>query len=140
MTRVVLDANVLVSALISPGGTPARILELWREDEFVLLVSESILGELERVLIQARLRRYGLTAARAARLLRGLRQFAIVVNEGPEIEDNIRDPDDRKFLACARAGRADYVVTGDEDLLSLGECGCTPIVSPADFVRLMGEE
>ena len=137
MTRVVLDSNVLVSALISPGGVPARVLDLWRGDQFVLLVSEPILDELARVLAQPKLRRYGLSASRVARVMRCLRQFAIVVEADPGVGEVVRDQDDQKFVDCAVVGRADYLVTGDQDLLSLGRHAGIAIVSPAAFVSAM---
>jgi len=138
MTRAVLDVNVLVSALISPSGTPAQILRLWREEKFVLVMSEPVLDELERVMAEPRLRRrYGLTPSRVARLLRGLRQFAIVTRGELEVGGVVRDPEDHKLLACAVEGSADYLVTGDDDLLSLGEYESVPIISPAAFVRAM---
>jgi len=136
MTRAVVDTNVLVSALINPRGTPAKVLSLWRDHRFVLLISESILDEVGRVLAQPRLqRRYGLSPSRVTRLLRALRQFAVVVEDGPGIGGVVRDPEDQKFVDCAVAGHADYLVTGDDDLLSLGEHGGVQIVSPTAFVQ-----
>ena len=138
MTRAVIDTNVLVSALISPAGTPAKVLDLWRDRRFVLLISEPILGELARVLAQPRLRRrYGLNPSRVRRLLRGLRQFGIVVEHDEGVSGVVRDAQDQKFVDCAVAGRADYLVTGDDDLLSLGEHGSIRIVSPAAFAEAM---
>jgi len=140
MTRAVLDVNVLISALIAPSGIPARILELWREEKFVLLVSEPILDELERVLAEPRLRRrHGLAPSRVARLLRGLRQFAVVTPGELKLSGLLRDEADHKFLACAVEGQADYLVTGDEDLLTLAEYKGIPILSPAAFVRAMAD-
>jgi putative PIN family toxin of toxin-antitoxin system len=136
MTRAVIDTDVLVSALINPRGTPAKVLSLWRDHRFVLLISESILDEVGRVLAQPRLqRRYGLSPSRVTRLLRALRQFAVVVEGGPGIGGVVRDPEDQKFVDCAVAGRADYLVTGDDDLLSLGEHGGEQMISPAAFVQ-----
>ena len=138
MTRAVVDTNVLVSALINPAGTPAKVVDLWRSGRFVLLVTEPIVDEIGRVLNQPRFkRRYGLTSSRVRRLLRALRQFGVVVEGDPGIGGVVRDPEDQKFVDCAVAGRADYLVTGDEDLLSLGEHGGVQIVSPAAFVEAM---
>ena len=137
MIRAVLDVNVLVSALISPNGTPARVLDLWRAGEFLVLTSEAILVELERVLAAPRLRKkYRLTSEDVAGLLRGLRRFTIgvTVDSGEPV---VRDPDDAKFLSCAVAGKADYLVTGDADLLSLCEYGGIAVVTPAAFVRVL---
>ena len=140
MTRAVLDVNVLVSALISPTGTPAQVLELWRAAKLVLVISEPILDELDRVMAEPRLRRrYALTPPLVARLIRGLRRFAIVAPGQLEVSGIVRDPEDHKVLACAREGGADYLVTGDDDLLSLGGHGSISMISPAAFVRVMAD-
>jgi len=137
MIRAVLDANILVSALISPSGTPAQVLDLWREERFLPMMSERILAELERVLSQPRLRRgYGLTAARTEELMKGLRRFALVTPGEAEVTGVARDPDDDKLLACAVEGEADYLVTGDNDLLALGSYQGIPIITAAASVRL----
>jgi len=140
MIRAVLDANILVSALISPSGTPAQVLDLWREERFLPMMSERILAELERVLSQPRLRRgYGLTAARTEELMKGLRRFALVTPGEAEVTGVARDPDDDKLLACAVEGEADYLVTGDNDLLALGSYQGIPIITAAAFVRMFEE-
>ena len=136
--RVVVDTNVLVSAVISPGGTPARVVSLWRDGQFVLLVNQAILAELSRALAQPRLlRKYALTRSRIERLLNALRESAVVVEGDPVVHADVRDPDDRKFIECALAGAADYLVSGDRDLLSLGEHAGIAIISPAAFLRVM---
>jgi len=140
MIRAVLDANILVSALISPAGTPARVLDLWRAERFLPLVSDAMLGELERVLSHPRLRRgYGLTAARTEALMKGLCRFALVTPGEAEVTGVARDPDDDKLLACAVEGEADYIVTGDHDLLALRSYQGIPIITAAAFVRLFEE-
>jgi len=140
MIRAVLDTNILISALISPSGTPAQVLDLWRAERFLPLLSELILAELERVLSQPRLRRgYGLTAARIEELMNGLRRFAVVTRGEVEVTGVARDPDDDKLLACAVEGEADYVVTGDDDLLALGSYQGVAIITAAAFVRVCEE-
>jgi putative PIN family toxin of toxin-antitoxin system len=137
MIRAVLDVNVLVSALISPRGTPARILDAWREERFIVVVSEPILEEFQRVVAQPRLRRYGLTPARARALMRGLRQFAIMTPARLDVHGVAPHGEDDKLLACAVEGGADYLVTGDSGLLALQEYEGVQIISPADFVRAL---
>jgi len=138
MIRAVLDVNVLVSALISPTGTPARILDAWRDELFIFVTSEDILAEFERVVAEPRLsRRYGLTPPRVARLMRGLRQFAVIPPSALAVYGVASDPDDDKFLACAVEGGADYLVTGDHGLLALGEYEGVQIVSPTAFVQIV---
>ncbi len=138
MIRAVLDVNVLISALISPSGAPAQILDAWRAETFVVVISEPILAEFQRVVAQPQLRnRYGLTPSRVERLLRGLRQFALMTPGELEIHGVAPDPDDDKVLACAVEGGADYLVTGDKDLLELHEHEGVQILSPAEFTRFL---
>jgi hypothetical protein len=137
MIRVVLDVNVLVSALISPNGAPGQVLDMWRAEQFLVLTSEAILVELEGVLRRPRLRgRYRLIDDDVSRLLRGLRRFTIAVTAGASAAA-VRDPDDAALLNCAAAGGADYIVTGDKDLLSLSEYEGALIIPPAEFVRTL---
>jgi len=141
MIRVLLDVNVLISALISPSGPPAQILDAWREDRFLLVMSEEILAEFQRVAAESRLRRrYGLTPLRLSRLARGLRQFAFMTQGKVKVRGVARDPQDDNLLACAVEGKADYLVTGDEDLLTLREYEGVKILSPAEFVLALGGE
>ena len=141
MIRAVLDVNVLISALISPSGTPAKILDLWRDETFLVVTSDLVLNEFQTAASRPVMsRRYGLTPSRLQALVHGLRRFAIVVPGQLHVTGVARDPDDDKLLACAVEGNADYVVTGDDDLLELGEYEQIPILSPADFVRALKHE
>jgi putative PIN family toxin of toxin-antitoxin system len=138
MIRAVLDVNVLVSALISPTGPPARIVEQWRNQRFLLLTSDPILRELERVVLQPKVRRYlEDKPSPFPNLLRGLQRFAIVTPGQTTAPAASRDPADEKFLACALEGAADYLVTGDEHLLELVEHQGVAIISPTEFVRIL---
>jgi len=138
MIRAVLDVNVLISALISPRGVPAQVLDAWRAERFVVVTSEAILAEFQRVLARPQLRnRYGLTPSRVERLVRGLRQFALMTPGEQQVRGVARDPDDDMLLACAVEGGADYLVTGDKGLLELHEHEGVQMVAPADFIRML---
>lgn len=140
MIRAVVDTNVLVSALISPHSVSAQVLNLWRDDAFLLLTSDPILTEVERVLTHPRLRhRYGLSVTVVSELMRGLHRFAFIVGQSPNTRDVCRDPDDDKFLACAIGGEANYLVTGDDDLLALDRYEGVHILNPAAFVEEIAE-
>jgi putative PIN family toxin of toxin-antitoxin system len=127
--RVVLDTNVLVSALAYPGSIPGRILNAWREGEVDLVLSRYILDEMVRVL--PRLPRITLTAAEIRDLADSFLFLAEIVEPSTEPEATLRDPADQLVLGTLRATQADYLVTGDKDLLALGER--YPIVTPAIF-------
>jgi uncharacterized protein len=129
--RVVFDANVLVSALISRGGAPARLVELWLEGAFDLVLSERLLAEVERALAYPRIRQR-VAAGDAADFLRLLRDVAEVVAD-PDGAPPARsvDPNDDYLLALAARERVP-LVSGDAHLLALGER--LPILSPRLFL------
>jgi len=127
--RVVLDTNVLVSSLAYPGGIPGRILSLWRLGGLEVVLSRHILDEMVRVL--PRLPKVALTQIEIRDLADTFLFRADIVEPDAEIDPNLRDPADQPVLATLRASRADYLITGDKDLLALAEK--YPIITPADF-------
>jgi putative PIN family toxin of toxin-antitoxin system len=127
--RVVLDTNVLVSALAYPVSIPGRILSAWREGGFELVLSRYILDEMVRVL--PRLKRITLTPAEIRDLADSFLFMAEVVEPSVDWDETLRDPADQLILGTLRASQADYLVTGDKDLLALGPQ--YPILTPAIF-------
>lgn len=134
--RVVLDANVIIAALLSPSGAPARLLRAWREGAFELVLSPLLIAELERALGHPKLRRR-IAAADSARVVELLRESASVTAD-PEGPPAVRspDPDDDYLIALATAERA-TLVSGDAHLLSLSPA--LPIFSPKAFVASLEE-
>lgn len=138
--RVVLDANVVISALIRPDSPPGRILRAAIEGTRLRLVtSQPLLLELRSALDYPRLQRY-LKLSQP-----GKEAFVILLEQvaDPVSLDDYpapglcRDPDDEPYLQTALAGRADYLVTGDADLRALKAVDHIPIVLPADFERTL---
>ena len=131
--RVVLDTNVLISALAFPGSKPDQILERVRRRETDLFISSFILGELERVLA----RKFRHTTAEVRQRVAAIRRMATLVEPGERIHLVEAMDDDNRILECAVAARADYLVTGDrEHLLPLRSVQGIPIITPAAFVAL----
>ena len=126
---VVLDTNVLVSAL-GFGGPPLDVLLRTFDDEVRLLASEATLDELERVMHYDRL---PFTATDRVQYLAILRREADIIEPDDSVEV-ARDSDDDKFLGVALEGDADYLVSGDDDLLSLDSYGGIAIVTPDEFM------
>ena len=138
MMRVVLDANVLVSALISPKGSPATVLSYWQEGKLEIVVSAAILQEVDRVLRYPRIQeRYHLSEELVQRFLSLLRKGAIVVEPDEQVQIVERDPSDNRYVECAVAGRALYIVSGDGHLLDLKEYGGIQVLAPREFVTLL---
>ena len=129
-----LDVNVIVSALLSRGGTPASLLRSWVEGEFELVVSPGLLNELTRVFSYAKL----LDRIRPdeARSIVELFEGSATVIEDPSEPPPVRSPDPGDDYLIALASRAQAVlVTGDEHLLGV-EAGL-PIVSAAAFREML---
>ncbi|MBI4590542.1 MAG: putative toxin-antitoxin system toxin component, PIN family [Candidatus Rokubacteria bacterium] len=141
MIRAVLDTNQYVSMAIKAGGTADRLLAAWREGRFILLISPPILDEIIRVLRTPRLRRLiRLTAAELDGLIESLLSDAELTPGRLAVRVITRDPSDNMFLACAAEGRADYIVSGDQDLLTLGSYEEIPIVTAAEFIRILARQ
>ena len=132
--RVVLDTNVLLSGIAYPASVPGKIIAAWRHGSVDVLLSVYILDELRRVLPRLA-QRHGLTAAEIDDLVDVLAIQAEVIAPLPGTEPDLRDLDDEPvlgtLLSAQRTSGADYLITGDKDLLALGER--YPIVTPAKF-------
>ena len=139
--KAVLDSSILVSAFLTPGGTPARLLAHARRGAFSLCASPDILKETTRALLRPKHReRYDYTAEDVQRFRRLLTGVAAIVRDVPEIGSVVRDPADDKILACAVEAGAAYLVTGDQDLLSLGSYEAIRIVTPRQFLEALSME
>jgi putative PIN family toxin of toxin-antitoxin system len=134
--RVVLDANVLVSAVISTAGPPREIVEAWVQERFELVASAALLGELRDVLARPRFRRW-VSAEVAAEFIAGLAQDALLLEDPPPRPGLSPDPDDDYLITLARAAEADYLVSGDRHLLDLAD-PVPPVLAPRDFLDLLG--
>jgi uncharacterized protein len=136
--RIVLDANVWVSALISNKGAPARILELWRLGDVEVVISPAILAELDRVLRYPKLLgRYNLPQNDIGLFLRQLERQCIGVVPAEEVGAIVCDPADNRYLECAVAGEAAVIVSGDRHLLELKEYEGIQILTPAELLLLL---
>jgi len=129
--RVVLDVNVLVSALLSRTGAPGRLIALWLEGAFELVVSEELLAELGRALAYAKLREH-ISREDAADFIALLRATASMLADTKRPDHISRDPGDDYLLALARSS-ASVLVSGDRDLLVLAPE--LPIQEPGAFLE-----
>ena len=128
---VVVDTNVIVSALLF-GGTPGRLIDLWKEGRIQLFVCKEIIDEIMRVLTYPR---FQLPEKEISYLIYDeILPYSEIVDipSGPVIIS--RDPSDDKFIRCAVASGADVIVSGDRHLLSLKEHGDIKILTPTRFL------
>ena len=127
--RVVLDTNVIISALIA-DGPPRRILKRCRLLEVTLFLSDAILTELAEVMR----RKFDWSAGQVSVLLQELRTFALVVTPARTVRVIADDPADNRVLECALEAQADVIVSGDtRHLQPLGAFEGIPILSPAEY-------
>jgi putative PIN family toxin of toxin-antitoxin system len=133
--RAVLDTNVLVAALISPGGGSARLLLELRSGAFELLVSPLLLAELREVLRRDKFRRY-VSDAEADAYVELIRSEGVLrADPSPSPEPLSADPDDEYLIDLARDAGADALVTGDAHLLELR--AIIPAMTPAEFLETL---
>ncbi len=139
--RVVLDTNVLVSGTIVQHGAPARILVAARMKRISLIVSSHLFAEYLTVMRRPHIaKRYPHFQEELGIVRRFIQANAISVNPFYIERVIADDPKDDAILACAVAGKARYIVSGDEHLLNLGKYRGIKILSPRDFVmNVLGE-
>ena len=139
MLRAVLDANVMISALIQPKGASGRILtSLLERNSFEMVVSPSILAELRLSLSYPKVRKYIKTSDEDLDLwVASIELIAQPVDGNLRIDAVAADPDDNKYIEAAVEGLAQFVVTGDKHLLSLKSYENIRIITPRVFVDLL---
>jgi len=136
--RAVLDTNVLVSGLVAEHGLPRQILDAWLEGRYILVTSLYLIEELIHVLSYPRIaERIRLDDAELAAILAALLFKAEVVPGQLRLPGVTRDPKDDAVVACAKEGEADVIVSGDQDLLVLGEYEGIRVVTPRRYVEIL---
>ena len=133
---VVLDTNVLLSALRTNTSPPARILDDWRAGRFQLVTSVEQIEELRRAASYPRLRRV-LPRAAIGEVVNQLRGADVVLERLRRAGDS-PDPGDEYLIAMAVASGADFLVTGDREILALRRVAETPILTPRRFATMLG--
>ena len=134
--RVVLDTNILISALITKGTSPDKLYQAWRQGEIDLVTSIAQIRELTDVLARDRLPKF-LHADEATALVENIGTRAVILDELPTVSLS-PDPMDNQILATAIAGEVDLIVSGDKkDILALREAGSIPIVTARMALELL---
>ncbi len=140
MLRAVIDTNVIVSGTISSSGAPYEILEAWRYRKFILVTSEKIIEEVERVFEYPRIKNaYHLNSKLTKKILACLRKYSVITLGGLKLDIIKDDPTDNMFLSCAEEDGADFIVSGDGHLLNLGIHKGIQIITPQQFLKVLKE-
>jgi putative PIN family toxin of toxin-antitoxin system len=135
--RAVVDTGVLIRYLIKPSATVRELIELrWLGDQVQMVTAPELIGELEQVLardyIQALIR-----PEEGQALLNAIRRKAEILRPLGTPPSFTRDPKDDKFVACALAGNASYVITLDKDILTLRTLGDVRIGTPEELLTIL---
>jgi putative PIN family toxin of toxin-antitoxin system len=131
--RVVLDTNVLISALLFKGEL-SRIVRLWQEGKIVPIISRETFDELRTVLEYPK---FSLTAAEIKSLIEHeILPFFEVVNVIKHVQRVCRDPGDDKFISCGISANAEFIVTGDKDLCDLKKYQFVRIIHASNFIKM----
>lgn len=128
---VVIDTNVWISGLIF-GGKPETILKLFIDGKIAVIISEEIMTELRRIITA----KFPLFKPKLGLLEASIRDDAILVPLGENTIKVSRDADDNKVIESAVIGKADYIISGDDDLLILKNYKNVTIVKPATFLDI----
>ncbi|MBI2634365.1 putative toxin-antitoxin system toxin component, PIN family [Candidatus Peregrinibacteria bacterium] len=131
--KIILDTNVFISGIFW-SGSPHQVVALWALNKIHLIVTKKILSEYLHILhkIDSKgdiAKKWGTFVLENSQIL-----------EDKELVKICRDTEDNKFLNCAIIGRADYLVSGDDDLLCLKKIGSTKIITPSKFLKIHGKQ
>lgn len=136
----VVDTNLFISGLFGRNSTTAQLQELWIQQKFQLGTSLEIMKEVNRVLQYPRIKKHLLDDDEAIRrFFRLVFRKAVVARDDFQTDRVEDDPTDNKFLACALEIEADYVVSGDNHLLSIKHFHGIQIVGAASFIKKISE-
>ncbi len=137
MTRSVIDTNILIRAIIRPVGTVGPVIVRLEEGRYQLIYSQPLLDELTRKLALPRIKdRYELTDEQVTDFIGLLTELGELVK--PERRVAIcRDPKDNMVIEAALAGKAEFVVTGDNDLLVLGQFETVRFITAREFLWIL---
>ena len=143
MIRAVLDTNVWVSAILTPGNPPAKILEFALTGKIRLIISPGIIREIGQVLkypkVKQALKKHRITSPEVDDVILKLLKAAIITPGEILAEGVSDDPADDMIIACALEGRGDFIISGDHHLTDLKNYQGIKIVAPSTFLALIAK-
>lgn len=137
--RVVIDTNIIISAPLAQDAKPARIFELLLLEKIENYTTHAIIDEINKVFDSVKISKL-ISQAKKDFIINNFKVFSKIVK--PEIKLDIvkEDKADNKFLECALIAKADYIISGDKHLLKLKKFQDINIVSPKEFLGILGNE
>lgn len=138
MIRVVLDTNVLISALLKADSAPALVLSLILGGHIKLCLTADIYDEYRGVLAREKFQR--LDQAIVKKVLLALKRKSHWVSPSTRLNVIKIDPEDNKFLECALTAKAEFLITGNKKHFPMAHYDKTKIMSPADFLYWVVKE
>ena len=130
--NIVIDTNVVISASLF-GGTPGKLIDLWKKGRIMPLITEEIMTEYIRVLAYPK---FNLSEEEIDYIIhQEILPFFKVVKSVPGSSIIKKDPDDDKFIQCAQAGKAKILLSGDQHLLALKSYKNIEIKTPSQFIK-----
>lgn len=137
--RIVFDIQLFIQAVLTKKGICSLLLTAWKENHYILISSTDIVGEIARALSYHQIRKkYNITQVDIENLISLLESEAVILSEVPKlniIQDYLPN---NKFLDCAIAGKANYIVAGDAHLLGIKKIKNIPIISASHFTKILG--
>ncbi|MBW2370198.1 MAG: putative toxin-antitoxin system toxin component, PIN family [Deltaproteobacteria bacterium] len=137
MLKIVLDTNVLISALLKPHSNPAIIVSLILDGRVILCLSQEILAEYKGVLKRNKFK--GISKNNVKRFLQEIEKKALWVEPQESVKIIKADPGDNKFFECALTARADYLITGNIKHFSFKKFKKTEIATPYNFLNIIAK-
>lgn len=136
--RVVLDTNVFVSGGTISAGAPSQIINHWRNQDFVLVVSPQLIAEYEEVLNRPKIMKYtGLSSNETAQYIQEVKDRAYMTSGTLELNILTNDPDDNMVLACAEEGVTTHLVTGNRKDFPFTQYKGIQILTPREFLTVL---
>lgn len=132
-SRVVFDTNILISAVLSPTGKPFQCTALAKRGIITSITCEEILAEFKEKLIF----KLKYESEKAESLIQEIRAYSNVIKINNTLKIVNDDPDDDMVVECAILGQANYIITGDRHLLSLGNYNNIKIIKAVEFLSLI---
>jgi len=131
--KLVLDANIYISSFFW-GGNPRRIIERIISGKDLLFVSKEILTEVFSVMSRPK---FDMKEEHISRFINSIEEIAFDIKLTDSIQNVCRDKDDDKIIECAVLANADYIITGDDDLLTIKEFRGTKIITANEYINIL---